>query len=350
MATGARTWCSCSPSGHPRVRAWEEELFEEFGPGHRVVKPHVAHAPDPGLDPFDVGRAPARRHLELDAEHELVALAAGLDLLRGELGFGRDVADLRLRGVFGPGVEHDPCVGPDLDPGGLLRGQEHFHVDVAQVDERQDLPAEGNDLGRLGKPVEYSPLDRRFEGGIVDLRLRSLHFRGAALIDWFAVRSLALAPSSAAFAVSRFVLYRSYSSRETTFSSNKFWDRANSCSARFSSLSFFAMSRLASSRRPRLSASLLCLSRARPPAPRCPSWRGPVLPRPGRPPRQDLLDPSAVFGGHVHLDRLDPAVPRDDALRQGVRLRELPPPPAGNRGDSHEPHQEDAPEDLGLHR
>ena len=155
--------------GITRGQGLEETPFQEGGPGDRVVESHVAHAPDAGLDPLDVGEHQLGRHLELDAEHELVALAAGLDLLRGELGFGRDVADLRLRGVFGPGVEHDPGVGPDLDPGGLLRGEVDLHVNVAQVDERQDLPAEGDDLGRLGEPVEYAPLDRRLEGGIVDL-------------------------------------------------------------------------------------------------------------------------------------------------------------------------------------
>ena len=72
-------------------------MFEEFRPRHRVVKPHVAHPADPGLDPFDIRLDHLVWNLELDAKHELVALAAGLDLLRRELGFGRDVAHFRRR-------------------------------------------------------------------------------------------------------------------------------------------------------------------------------------------------------------------------------------------------------------
>ena len=52
-----------------------------------------------------------------------------------------------------------------------LRGQEDFHVNVAQVDERKNFSTQGDDLSRLGEPVEDAPRHRRFQGGIVDLRL-----------------------------------------------------------------------------------------------------------------------------------------------------------------------------------
>src|SRR5262249_4740511 len=74
--------------GLPRFSGWGpgERLLERFGPRHRIVDLDIAHPPDTRLDPFDEGNRVLRWNLDLDPEHQLVALAPRLDLLGSELG------------------------------------------------------------------------------------------------------------------------------------------------------------------------------------------------------------------------------------------------------------------------
>src|SRR5262249_51335060 len=80
-------------------------------PSDRVVEPDVAHTADTGLHTLDVRQDDLGRHAQLDTEHQLVALAAGLDLLGRKLGLRGDKAGLRSCRVFGCDVEDDAGVG-----------------------------------------------------------------------------------------------------------------------------------------------------------------------------------------------------------------------------------------------
>ena len=110
-------------------------------------------------------------HLDLDAEHQLLALAARLDLLGRELRLRRHEAHVSGDRAVGLVVDGDPRLGADLHAGGLLRREEDLHVDVFQVHQRQRLSAGSEHLAGFGQAIEHSAADGRLERRIVDARL-----------------------------------------------------------------------------------------------------------------------------------------------------------------------------------
>ena len=133
---------------------------ESLRPRDGVVESDVADAADSGLHSLDVWQDALGRHGQLHAEHQLVALAAGLNLLGRELGLRGDETDLRPCRVFGGDVKDDAGVGADLDLHGVLGRQVDLHVHIAEVDEREDLAAAAQNLAFLGQSIEYAALER----------------------------------------------------------------------------------------------------------------------------------------------------------------------------------------------
>ena len=146
-----------------------EAAFEEVGPGDGVVEADIAHATEARLDAFEVGEDEFRGELQLDAEHELVAFAASFDLLGGELGFGRDEGDGGAGGVLGGDIEDDAGLAANADAGRLAGGEEDLHINVAEVEEGEDLAPGGEDHPGLGEAVEHAAADGGFEGHLGEL-------------------------------------------------------------------------------------------------------------------------------------------------------------------------------------
>ena len=68
-----------------------------------------------------------------------------------------DERDLRRDRAIGHGVEHDPCVGADLDFSGLVGGKVNVHVDIFDVEHGEDLAACGQHLADIGDTVWMRP-------------------------------------------------------------------------------------------------------------------------------------------------------------------------------------------------
>src|SRR5215471_5347491 len=105
------------PDGRARV----DDVLQLGRPDRRVLDLDVADAADAGLDPFDVLPDHLLGQLNLHAEHQLLALALGLDLLGRELRLRRHEADLSGDRALRYVVDGDAPLGADLDGGGLLR-------------------------------------------------------------------------------------------------------------------------------------------------------------------------------------------------------------------------------------
>ena len=111
--------------------------------------------------------------LELDAEHQFLPLLGGLDALWRELGLGRHEADgggehvLRER-------DRGSCAprSPSVSLPACIRRQIDRHVDVVQIEDRQNALSCGNHLAGAGEPVLHASASRRDEHQIDQNRLK----------------------------------------------------------------------------------------------------------------------------------------------------------------------------------
>src|SRR5271154_5961914 len=130
--------------------------IQSLRPHSGVVESHIADPADSGLYSLDILQHAFGRYGELHAEHQLIALGAGLNLLGCELGFGSDETDLGACREFRGDVKNDAGVGTDLDLHGVLRRQVNFHVHITKIDKREPLAATAQNLALLGEPIEYA--------------------------------------------------------------------------------------------------------------------------------------------------------------------------------------------------
>jgi hypothetical protein len=121
-----------------------------------LTYPHAAHA---GLDALDVLAGDLLGHLDLHTEHQLLALALGLDELGRELRLRRHEADVTGDGVLRIEVDGDAPLRAHLQRRRLVGRQVDLHVHVLQVHQRQRLAAGGQHLARLGQAVKHAPHD-----------------------------------------------------------------------------------------------------------------------------------------------------------------------------------------------
>ena len=127
--------------------------LEHCGPGQLGIEPDIADAGKAG--PHQIGMSAQQRRVDLDPdpEHELVALAPGLDHLGRELRLVGDEKDLRRQGLVGQGIEQDAALAADDDLARLQGRQEDVHIDVGEVEHGEDLSAGGQHLAEIGQPV-----------------------------------------------------------------------------------------------------------------------------------------------------------------------------------------------------
>ena len=93
---------------------------------------------------------------------------------------GRDEADIG-RDRHRNAVKLDPPLRAEPDHADLIGGQEDLHIDLAEIQQRQHLAPAGQNLARLGQPVQHPPLHRGGQPGVVDLRLIKLHQRAGGI-------------------------------------------------------------------------------------------------------------------------------------------------------------------------
>jgi hypothetical protein len=98
-----------------------------------------------------------------------VALLGRLHGLGRELRGGRHVGDDGPNGILLGRVEHDARLRAQADLAGDLLGQEDVHVDVGQIEQREDPAAGGHHLAGLGQAGLHPAADRRDQHRVGDL-------------------------------------------------------------------------------------------------------------------------------------------------------------------------------------
>lgn len=107
----------------------------------------------------------------LDAEHELVALVLGLDRLWSELSLRGEEGDMRRNDELRPCVEHDSRFGPSPGAAGLSGRQIDIHIDIRNVEKREDLAAGRQHLADIGDAILDAAESRRDQGVVGDIDL-----------------------------------------------------------------------------------------------------------------------------------------------------------------------------------
>ncbi len=110
----------------------------------------------------------------LDAEHQLVALAFGLDRLRRELRLRRDEGDMRGNGAFRIGVEHDFGVRSDFGAAGVGGWQIDVHIDVRNIEQGEHFAAGRQNFADIGDTVLDATDGRRDQRIVRDIDLVKL--------------------------------------------------------------------------------------------------------------------------------------------------------------------------------
>ncbi len=153
----------------------DQALLHPVRPHGGIVRLHVADAAHTGLDVLDEMHHEFVGHLDLHAEHQLLALALRLDLLRGELGLRRHEADTRRGGGVRSIVEGDSRLRTNLERCRLFGRQEDLHVDVFQVHECQRLAAGSENLARFREAIQHAAVYSRDQRRILDSTLGLCH-------------------------------------------------------------------------------------------------------------------------------------------------------------------------------
>src|SRR3954471_11142693 len=118
------------------LRRWVQEAFfqplRERGVGTHL---HIADAAHARLDALDIVCDDLSGYLNLDAEHQLLALALRLDLLWRELCLRRHEADVRRSGFVRFVVDGDARRRAGFQRGSLIGWEEDLYIHVAQIHE-----------------------------------------------------------------------------------------------------------------------------------------------------------------------------------------------------------------------
>ena len=106
-----------------------------------------------------------------DPEHQLLALAPCLDFFRRELCGRGNKRNLRRNGKIAPDIQNDPRIGAHCDLARFARRQKKRHVNVQNIEQRDDVAASWNDFARFDEPIFDAPVARALENCIGDVCL-----------------------------------------------------------------------------------------------------------------------------------------------------------------------------------
>ena len=129
--------------------------------------------------------------LELDSEHELLALLGRFDALRRELGVRRHEADTGGEDILREWIEDDTRLIPERELSRHIGRQVDGHVDVFEIEDGQHALSCGNHLTGAGQPVLHASASRGYQHQVDQYRLQPLDI-GLGCPD----RSLGLIPLS----------------------------------------------------------------------------------------------------------------------------------------------------------
>src|SRR5215470_2004977 len=93
----------------------DQVLVQPVGPTDGGVRLDVTDASDTRLDGLDIVDNELSGHLDLDPEHQLLSLAARLDLLGCELRFRGHEGHISDPDAIGLDVDREPRLGAELD-------------------------------------------------------------------------------------------------------------------------------------------------------------------------------------------------------------------------------------------
>src|SRR5262245_41584095 len=122
-----------------------------------------------------------RIDLQLDAENELFSLLGRLNAFRRELGLGSDKTNRRWDNIWREGVEDHACLVPEGKLTGLRRGQINRHIDIIQIENREDARPSIHDFPSPMDQVLNSAATRRDKRKIDQDRLDTLNLGLGAL-------------------------------------------------------------------------------------------------------------------------------------------------------------------------
>lgn len=327
-----------------RLRRRRQQIFQPVRPGGRRIHLDISHAADTGLDSLDVRRNQLFRDPDLDAEHQLVALAVRFHLLGGELRLRRDEAHVTGSCAARSVINRNPRLRSDRDPGSLLRGKEDLHVDVFEIDQRERFAAGRQDLADFCQAVEDPAADRRLERRVVDAGLDRRH-GGLGGLDlllhrpksrlFFRHRGLAHVQVRAAAIV---LLLRTGAARQQFAGSFQLDDRKVDFALLLDDARIDNRLLLAGARDVRLGFGQFGLERVGVQPDQYPAWFDQVAFV-----DKNLLDPQRLLRGHVDEFGLDAAVAVGDPLGQHCLQRQpvavAKEPGSGDGGGEQHPRQ-----------
>src|SRR5262245_48813170 len=119
--------------------SWCEPHLQVRWPCGGGIKADGGHPWEAGFYPCSIALEHLGIALGLDPKDQLLALRSGLHRLGSELSHAGDKRHLSREHVLRCSVQHDPRFSPNGYPAGKRFRQEKGHIDIADIEDREDL-------------------------------------------------------------------------------------------------------------------------------------------------------------------------------------------------------------------
>src|SRR5215475_2820302 len=143
-------------------------------PGGSGIKADSGHSWEAGFHSCSIALEHLGIALRLDTKDQFLALRDGLHRLGGELRHARDKRHVSREYILRCGVQYDPRFSPDGYPASERFGQEKGHIDIAEIEDREELATSGQHLTGLCHAVLHTSAARCLEDTVLDLGLQPL--------------------------------------------------------------------------------------------------------------------------------------------------------------------------------